>query len=67
MKLTENRDQMKSCCIGFWQRRMHISITDWHWKVAVKCTREKCFARAALEKFTQHLSNKYITEQTRNG
>ena len=40
MKLIANRDKLKPCCTGFWQRRMHISITDWHWKVAVKCTKE---------------------------
>ena len=40
MKLIANRDKLKPCRTGFWQRTMHISSTDWHLKVAVKCTKE---------------------------
>ena len=40
MSLIANRDKLKPFCTGFWQRRMNKSITDWHLKAAVKCTKE---------------------------
>ena len=40
MELIADRDKLKPCCTGFWQHKIHISIADWHWIVAVKCTKE---------------------------
>ena len=56
MKLIANKDKLKPCCIGFWQRRMHIRITDWHWKVAVRKKHVcKCFTGKFYTTFIQQI------------